>query len=150
PYAETEYYISNSCGIVGIEYGIERIERVLGKQADYVVMVGFAQTLGVLRSIGLPATETLQWLRHRQGYAIGEPQRARNHSNFIKTLLVEYVPNLNTQLGDSLKRVIFSFTDTDLSFGQAQQLVDAVASFDLASRSSAITLAMRPAYDVQD
>jgi hypothetical protein len=46
--------------------------------------------LGILRNLKLPTTDTLRWLRHRQGYAIGEPQRAHNHSTFLKQLILRF------------------------------------------------------------
>ncbi len=149
-YAETDYYISNACGVAGLEYGINQIEKILRMEADYVVIVGFSQTLGILRYLGLPPQETLQWLRHRQGYQIGEPQRARNHSNFIKKLLVEYLPRTNQQMGDTLKRLMYSFVDTDLTFAQSQELVSVLESFDLSNRPQAVTLHMKPYYEVVD
>lgn len=149
-YAETDYYISNACGVAGLEYGIDQIEKILRMEADYVIIVGFSQTLGILRYLGLPPQETLQWLRHRQGYQIGEPQRARNHSNFIKKLIVDYLPRTNQQMGDGLKRLIYSFVDTDLTFAQSQELVHVLEGFDLNNRPQAVTLHMKPYHEVVD
>ncbi|PIR99002.1 hypothetical protein COT87_01740, partial [Candidatus Collierbacteria bacterium CG10_big_fil_rev_8_21_14_0_10_44_9] len=70
---------------------VKQIERILGKQADYLAIVGFSQTLGILRNLQLPAVDTLRWLRHRQSYAVGEPQRAHNHSTFIKQMTIKYL-----------------------------------------------------------
>ena len=80
----TDYYVSNACGLVSLEYGVKQMEYILGKKADYIMVVGFSEVMGILKYLDLPTTPTLQWLRHRQGYAIGEPQRAHNHSTFLK------------------------------------------------------------------
>lgn len=145
-----DYYVSNSCALGGIEYGLDQIERIIGKEADHVVFVGFSSVLGILRYLDLPTTETLQWLRHRQGYAIGEPQRARNHSTFLKQILVKFIPEEVNNLNLPLHYVIYNMVDTDLTFAQARQLVGEVGSFDLQFNPSNISLAMRPSYDVQD
>lgn len=56
----TDYYVSNACGLVGLAYGVEQIEKILGAKADYLVVIGFSESLGIFRKLGLPTTETLQ------------------------------------------------------------------------------------------
>ena len=112
----TDYYVSKACEVGGLEYGVEQIEKILGRKADYVVMVGFSEAMGVFRFLKLPATETLQWLRHRQGYAVGEPQRARNHSNFLKQMLIKYIPNEEKTIDnieDSLRDMVLPLINLD-------------------------------------
>lgn len=146
----TDYYVSNSCAIGGLEYGIINIERILGKKADYIVVVGFSQTFGILRTLNLPTTETIQWLRNRQGYAIGEPQRARNHSTFIKQFIIKYVPSDSFRFEKTLKYILYRMVKTDLSFAQAEEVVSALSKMRLSEYPEKIYLAMKPAYDVQD
>lgn len=146
----SDYYVSNSCALGGLDYGITNIERILGKQADYIVVVGFSETLGILRYVDLPTTKTLQWLRNRQGYAIGEPQRARNHSTFLKQLLVKMVPEDISKTDKALHYIVYTKVQSDLSFDQAEQLVAALVNMKIADHPEKITLAMKPAYSVQD
>jgi len=146
----TDYYVSKSCSVGGLEYGIQQMERIAGLKADYVVMVGFSETMGILRNLKLPATETLQWLRHRQGYAIGEPQRARNHSTFIKQLMQKYLPKDNSALDVPWEYILYKLVHTDLSFSEARTIVNELIGFDLANHPEKITLSMRPAHNVQD
>jgi len=146
----TDYYVSNACGLGGLEYGIKQIEKILGKQADYLVVVGFSETLGILRNLKLPTVDTLQWLRQRHVYAIGEPQRARDHSTFLKYLMVNFVPKTNSQIDKTLQYIIYKTVSTDLSFDQTQILVESLAKLDLTNHPERIQLAMRPAYSVQD
>ncbi len=146
----TDYYVSNSCGLVSLEYGVVQIEKILGQKADFLVVVGFSETLGILRSLDLPTTETLQWLRQRQGYAIGEPQRAHNHSTFLKSLLTKYIPKEKSQLDIPLKYMMYKSIQTDLSFEQALALEDAIRSMELDTKPEKVTLSMRPAYLVSD
>jgi hypothetical protein len=146
----SDYYVSNSCAIEGLEYGIDQIERILGKKSDHIVMVGFSEAMGIIRQLKLPGPETLRWLRHRQGYAIGEPQRARNHSTFLKEMLLRFVPKTDSKLDASWEYVIYRMVRTDLSFEEARLIVSALIEMDLANNRDRISLSMRPAYEVSD
>ncbi|MBU2542142.1 hypothetical protein KJ785_01110 [Patescibacteria group bacterium] len=146
----TDYYISNACGLGGLEYGIQQIEKILGVKPDYLVVVGFSETMGILRYLHLPTTETLQWLRNRHSYAIGEPQRAHNHSTFIKQMLIQFVPTEQTKLDTALQYVMYNLIKTDLSFTQTQKILEAVSVMDIANHPEKIQLSMRPFYSVQD
>ncbi len=146
----TDYYVSNSCGLGGLEYGIKNIERILRQEADYIVVVGFSETLGILRKFELPTTETLQWLRNRQGYAIGEPQRARNHSTFLKNMLVRFTPEDISVVDKTFHYIVYNMVQTDLAFGQAEVIIEALADMKLSEQPEHIQLLMKPAYDVQD
>ncbi|PIZ95864.1 MAG: hypothetical protein COX80_03250 [Candidatus Magasanikbacteria bacterium CG_4_10_14_0_2_um_filter_33_14] len=146
----TDYYVSNACGLAGLNYGINQIEKISGKKADYLVMVGFSETLGILRNLKLPTTETLQWLRQRQGYAIGEPQRARNHSTFIKQLLTKYLPDDHSKIDTAFHYILYKIIKTDLTFAESEKIVDALIDMDIKNNPEKISLSMRPSYNVQD
>lgn len=146
----TDYYVSNACGLGGIEYGITQIEKILGQKADYLVIVGFSETLGILRNLKLPTTETLQWLRQRHVYQIGEPQRAHNHSTFLKEMIIKYAGDEASRLDKALHYVIYKTIQTDLSFEEVEVLVAQLATMGIADRPDDIILAMRPPYIVAD
>jgi hypothetical protein len=145
-----DYYVSNSCALGGLEYGVGQIERILGQKADYIATIGFSGVLGVLRQLELPTTETLQWLRHRQGYAIGEPQRARNHSTFLKQILTQFIPEEHSRLDVPWQYIIYNIIKTDLSFADAREISKAITEMDLESNPGRISLAMRPSFEVRD
>lgn len=146
----SDYYVSNSCGLVGIEYGINQIEKIAGMKADYLVIVGFSETLGILRSLRLPTTETLQWLRQRHVYAIGEPQRAHNHSTFIKKMLVDYIPDEPSKIDTALHYIIYKTVKTDLSFDEAEAIARELSRMKISEHPDHVVLAMRPAHSVTD
>ncbi len=146
----SDYYVSNACGFGGIEYGITQIEKILGQKADYVVIVGFSETLGILRSLRLPTTETLQWLRQRHVYQIGEPQRAHNHSTFIKRMLIDYIPDDPGKIDAVLHYIIYKIIQTDLTFDEAETIVRTLSNMKISENPEKITLAMRPAHTVAD
>jgi len=146
----SDYYVSNACGLGGLEYGIKQIEKILGQKADYIVVVGFSETFGILRTLDLPTTETLQWLRQRQGYAVGEPQRAHNHSTFLKETLTKYIPKEKNKFDRPLQYIVYKMVQTDLSFDEAEAIADALRTMDLDKHPERIELAMRPAHPVKD
>lgn len=148
-YKPNEYYIANACGYAGLEYGIDQIERLIGVRADYVVTAGFSQVLGSLRALGLPTTSTLQWLRHRQSYAIGDPQRSHNQAVFLGDLMAKFATP-DARVPVTMQYVLYSFVDTDMDFGTARALYEGLVASDVASRTTAVTYAMKPHYDTVD
>lgn len=149
-YLPSDYYVSNSCGLVSLEYGVEQIEKILGQKADYLVVVGFSETMGILRELNFPTISTMRWLRNRQSYAIGEPQRARNHSNFIKYVLVNHLEKITSKFSWPWQYLIYKIVQTDLSFGQAQKLLKTVHDFNLKKNPTKVILQMKPAFLVED
>lgn len=146
----SDYYVSNACDLGGLEYGINQIEKILRQKADYLAIVGFSETLGILRNLKLPTTETLQWLRHRQSYQIGEPQRAHNHSTFIKQMMLEHIPKERSSFDTTLQYLIYRRLKTDLSFAQVKIIIDDLSRMNLSENSDNIILSMNPPYPIED
>jgi len=149
-YAASDYYVSNACKIGGLDYGVSQIEKIIGQKADYVVRLGFSGATGIFRRLNLPAAESLAWLRNRHGFAIGEPQRAHNHSTFIKKLLVDYVGNEPEKRDAVWQYLIYKLFKTDITFGQARLIADTVSGFNLAAYPDRVRLFMQPGYNVAD
>lgn len=146
----SSYYVSNACGIGGLEYGVNQIQKILGQKADYMVVVGFSETLGILRKFKLPTMETLQWLRHRKSYAVGEPQRAHNHSTFLKHLMAKYTPTDISKIDTVFHYLLYKIVETDLSFPQVRGLIAELSQMELGVHPERVTLLMKPRYPVQD
>lgn len=149
-YPDNEYYLANACAFAGLDYGVEQIEKVAGVQADYVATVGFSQVLGILRSLDLPTTASLQWLRHRQSYAIGDPQRSHNQAVFMKDLIVGQADKLRGDFGAAMEYLIYSTVNTDMDYDVARALIEGYLDADLDRRPEDITLSMRPHHVVED
>lgn len=150
PYGETEYYLANACAFAGLDYGIEQIEKITGRPADYVATVGFSQVMGLMRVLELPTTETLQWLRHRHSYAIGEPQRSHNQAVFMKDLLVRELGRFASDLSIPVQYVLYQFVDTDLDFATVRSLVNYAIEIGLPEHPEKIILAMKPYWETVD
>lgn len=149
-YADNEYYLANACSFAGLDYGIEQIEKVVGVKADYVATVGFSQVLGIMRILDLPTTESLQWLRHRQSYAIGDPQRSHNQALFMKDLIVNQANKLRSDVGPALEYVLYTVIDTDMDYATARALVQGYLDANIDQRPDDITLTMKPYHETQD
>jgi len=150
PYGEAEYYIANACAFAGLEYGIEQIEQIVGVKADYVVTVGFSQTYGILRQLGLPTAESLQWLRHRQSYQIGEPQRTANQQTFMKDLIVNHIDRFSSDFTLPLQYVMYTFADTEMPFSVAHTLLRGYIDAGISERPEDITAQLKPYYETQE
>ncbi len=149
-YLPSDYYVAKACEVGGLDYGVKQIEKILSQKTDYLVILGFSEALGTFRYLGLPTTETLQWLRLRQGYAIGEPQRAHNHSTFLKQMIIKFTPKKDSTIDKVLQYILYKTVKTDLSFAEVRKVIDAVSEIDPARYPERIRLAMKPAYAVQD
>ena len=147
-YAENEYYLANACAFAGLDYGVEQIERIVGVKADYVVTAGFSQVLGILRTLELPTTESLQWLRNRQSYALGDPQRSQNQAVFLKDVAMRLFDD--DGISNILFHLLFSFVDTDMDESTARALYDGLLLHGITNRPDDIVLAMKPHYAVKD
>ncbi len=148
-YLPTDYYLANACAFAGLDYGIAQIEHILGVKADYVVTAGFSQVLGSLRVLGLPTTSSLQWLRHRQSYAIGDPQRSQNQAVFIVDVLRKF-GGPSAHVPAALQYLLYSFVDTKMSFGTARALYEGLVAADINAHPEKITYDMKPFYVTQD
>lgn len=148
--ASSEYYVSNACAFVGLDYGVERIEKIIGIKADYTVTAGFSQVIGILRMFDLPTTESLQWLRHRQSYAIGDPQRSHNQAVFMKDMILNHTEKFRNKFSLPAKYVLFSFVNTDMDFEMANSIINGFVESKIDDRPEDIILEMRPWFDTKD
>lgn len=149
-YGENEYYLANACAYAGLDYGIIQIEKIVGVKADYYATVGFSQVLGIVRLFGLPPTDTLQFLRHRQGYAIGDPQRSHNQAVFMKDMIINQLDRFRSDFGMSVLYVVFNMIDTDMDFATAKTFFDGYLKSEIDDRPDDIVLEMRPYYETKD
>ncbi len=147
-YEPSEYYIANACAFAGLDYGVSQIENIVGVKADYVATVGFSQALGIFRALELPTTETLQWLRHRRSFQIGDPQRSHNQAVFMKDTVLKLLGG--DGISTPLMYLLYSLVDTDLDFKTAQALYTAYRAAQVADRPDDIVLDMKPYFVTQD
>lgn len=143
-------YMANACGIAGHEYAIGEIEKLVGQKADYVVKVGFSQTLGLLRIFKLPTTESLQWLRNRKSFGIGDPQRSHNQAVFMKDVAISKLGLFRSTAALPLAKVAHSFVDSDLDFSSFYALLKGFADAEIDKHPENIELTMKPVFKTAD
>ncbi|MFH1631720.1 MAG: hypothetical protein ABIA47_01685 [bacterium] len=149
-YEVGEYYLANACAYAGLDYGIGEIEKIVGVKADYVATVGFSQVLGLARLFDMPTTETLEWLRHRQSYQIGEPQRTHNQAVFIKDMIISQLGRFESDMSIPLQYLAFKMVDTDMDFATARTLMQGFIDSGIDERPDDIVLTMEPHYETVD
>lgn len=148
-YPANEYYLANACAYAGLEYGVAQIERVLGVKHDYLVTLGFSEAIGIFRVLDLPTTETLQWLRHRQSYAIGDPQRSQNQAVFITDMITRFTAQEHV-LPVTLQYALYTFVETDMPYDIGRALYQGLVSSGISQRPEDITSTMKPFYATQN
>jgi anionic cell wall polymer biosynthesis LytR-Cps2A-Psr (LCP) family protein len=146
-YTENEYYLANACSYGGLDYGIKQIERVVGVKADYVAKVGFSQALGIFRALQLPTTDTLEWLRNRRTYQVGDPQRQHNQAIFMKDMTIKI---MKEPVPAPFLYLLYRFVDTDMDYKSVKAIYEAYYASGLGERPEDITLDMKPYHPVSD
>lgn len=149
-YSQSESYFANACELAGYDYVKGEIEKMLSTHVDYIVKVGFSQTLGVLRSLKLPTTQSLEWLRNRQSFLIGDPQRSHDQAMFMKDVALKKLDTFKNPLWFPVAKTVYSYVDTDLDFDSAYALLKLYAESDIKDHPERIELAMNPPYRVKD
>ncbi len=147
---ETEYYLANTCSYEGLDYGIKQMEKIIGRRADYYATVNFSQVIGIMRMLDLPTTESLQWLRHRQSYAIGDPQRSHNQAVFMKDLIGSQFHRFEGDFSLPVMFAMFQFVNTDMDFTTAKSLIHGYLESKIHERPDDIVLTMKPYYETVD
>lgn len=143
-YPQSDSYFANACKWAGIPYLTKQVEKLLNTQVDYTVKVGFSQTLGILRALQLPTTDSLRWLRARKSFIIGDNQRSHNQAVFMKDAILKKLDMFKNPMWFPVAKVAYSYVDTDLDFESAYALLRFYAESDLENHPERIKLAMKP------
>ncbi|MBI2476837.1 hypothetical protein HYV72_01555 [Candidatus Uhrbacteria bacterium] len=132
-----EQYIANICKYIDFETFVRHAEFFSGYDADYTVRVGFSETQTLLRALDFDPVATLQFLRHRKTYPLGDVQRSYNQAVFIHDLLLERADDV-ARMPKPVRRALFSLLKTDMSFDMAEQLLAWYGSSGIAENPSRI------------
>lgn len=135
--------IANVCSLYGFKTAQEEIEKITGVKADHVVKVGFSQVQGILRLAGLPPSPTLQLLRVREKYAIGDNQRSYNQGMFLRDGILKYT-DWASKLPWPVQQVGFNMVDTDMTFDQAKDILNQVIQSEIYKDSEKVVVQVRP------
>ncbi|NQV12192.1 hypothetical protein HQ524_02425 [Candidatus Uhrbacteria bacterium] len=138
-----EQYLANVCDYIDVDAFVDRVNVISGYEADYRVMVGFSQAQGLLRALEFNPTTTLQYLRHRQSYQIGDPQRSYNQSIFLSDLVLNRMEVVNS-IPVAARFALFQLVDTDMSHSYADALFSWLSRSKIPGDPTRITHATKP------
>lgn len=146
---ESSSYLANSCHMVGIDFAILNIERITGIHPNYIVRIGFSQTVGVLRNLGIP-TSALQFLRNRS-VAYGDYQRTHNQALFIKDMLIKYLSTV-ASIPKPLRYILYRMIDTNMPYETAVSILDKLVKSEIDKHPERINLITKPdnSFDIKD
>lgn len=117
-----EQYVSNVCKYYDFETFVPHIERITGLKADYTVRLGFSETQALLRVLKFDPVTTLQFLRHRKTFLLGDIQRSHNQAIFIKDILTTR-SDLALRVPGLARGALFSLLQTDMPYDLSEALL---------------------------
>lgn len=135
--------IANNCSLFGFPTAIKEIEKITGVHPDYVVKVGFSEAMGAMRLVNLPASPTLQFLRDRHDYLIGDNQRSYNQAVFLKDAILRY-SEWGAKLPGPVQYLAYRTVDTDMPYEEAQELFREFLSSKIYENPDNIQIVIKP------
>jgi len=139
---EGKEIIANTYSLEGRNGTIKAVEDYLEVHVDYYVVVGFSEAEALFEKLGYNGEKTLQVLRSRKAYGIGDPQRSHNQALFIASEITRNFPYFKEYptLGRALLFVSHEIVDTNMPF----EVMVQVSDLYLANGLNDITLLMKP------
>lgn len=114
----------------------------------YYVEFGFSQALGILRWLGFNSSETLQLLRSRKSFAIGDYQRVYNQAQFIRQNLISHFDLFNGPLKSVIIHGLLSLVNTNLTYDQLSSFLDELDKKNFKSSTDNVVIKVRPSLKV--
>ncbi|MEK7108163.1 MAG: hypothetical protein AAB898_00655, partial [Patescibacteria group bacterium] len=142
---QKEQYISNVCEYEGFDTFVDRVEDIARIKVDYTVRVGFSQAEGLLRALRFDPAATLQFLRHRKTYSLGDVQRSYNQSLFLEDVLRQHATTV-ANLPVTAQAALYHLVDTDIPYGVARSLVAWVSASPVRTEAGRMTHRTAPGW----
>lgn len=140
-----EQYVSNVCKYYDFETFVPHIERITGLKADYTVRLGFSETQALLRVLKFDPAPTLQFLRHRKTFPLGDVQRSHNQAIFIKDILTTR-SDLALRVPGLARGALFSLLQTDMPYDLSEALLAWLQKSAINGDASRVTNRTAPAW----
>ncbi|MBN2224970.1 MAG: LCP family protein [Deltaproteobacteria bacterium] len=139
---EGKEIIANTYSIDGRDGTIKAVEDYLEVHVDYYIVVGFSEAEALFEKLGYNGEKTLQVLRSRKAYGIGDPQRSHNQAFFIASEIMRNYPYFKQYptLGRALLFVAHEIIETNVPF----EVMVQVSDLYLTNGLNDITLLMKP------
>ncbi len=136
----TVYYMG-----AGREEYLAKIAEISGLGSiKYYVEFGFSQAMGIMRLFGYNSTETLQVLRSRKSFAIGDYQRVYNQAQFVRQLILKHFELINGSLKPVFINGILALVRTNLNYDLISDLFEKIEEKQIHKNPENITIKIRP------
>ena len=135
-------YLGNMCHLKGVDFAVNEIKKITNIKPDYVIKVGFSQTLGILRKLKLPTVPTLQFLRNRR-FGIGDNQRSYNQAMFINDMYVNHFEDI-FKMPKPVRYLSFKLLDTEMPYEVANYLLEVLNERKIHQNPDNIILVTKP------
>ncbi|MEK7094527.1 MAG: hypothetical protein AAB886_00265 [Patescibacteria group bacterium] len=139
-----EQYVSNICYYAGFEPFVREIEKITKEKIDYTARIGFSEAEGILRVLKFNPASTLQFLRHRQSFSLGDVQRSYNQAVFIGDMLSGRISDVG-KLPTVLQFTLFRLLKTDMPPEVAHTLFKEISQSKIVGDRTRITHKTMPA-----
>lgn len=128
---------------------LDTVAKIAGlKSVPYYIEFGFSQAMGILRWLGFNSSQTLQVLRSRKSFAVGDYQRVYNQAQFIRQAMVRNFSLLNGPLRPVVLRGILALVNTNLTYDKFSEIADDMAKTPFAESADNINIKVRPSLKV--
>lgn len=114
----------------------------------YYIEFGFSQAMGILRWLGFNSSQTLQVLRSRKSFAVGDYQRVYNQAQFIRQAMVRNFGLMSGTLRPIVLRGILALVRTNLTYDKAVEITEALNNTNFAQSADNISIKVRPSLKV--
>lgn len=114
----------------------------------YYIEFGFSQAMGILRWLGFNSSQTLQVLRTRKSFAVGDYQRVYNQAQFIRQAMVRNFGLLNGPLRPVVLRGILALVRTNLNYEKLSEIAESLNQTSFAESADNISIKVRPSLRV--
>lgn len=116
---------------------------------NYYVEFGFSQAIGLLELLGYDeekAPQVLRVLRTRQVYGGQEHQRNYNQGQFIKQMIIQLFPKLESVEGEIILRSALLMVDTDLNIDVIKNIISKLKEKGFPRNGEAVIQRVQPKY----
>lgn len=114
----------------------------------YYIEFGFSQAMGILRWLGFNSSQTLQVLRTRKSFAVGDYQRVYNQAQFIRQAMVRNFGLLNGPLRPVVLRGVLALVRTNLNYEKLSEIAESLNQTSFAESADNISIKVRPSLKV--
>ncbi len=110
----------------------------------YYIEFGFSQAMGMMSLFGYKSTETLQVLRSRKSFAIGDYQRVYNQAQFVKQLMVRHYNTLTGTFQPVFINGILVLVKTNMKNSEITNIFSNLEQNNFTASPENISIKIRP------